>query len=346
MEAGSSPDPVETVPESTPDVATSPDASTPAAPSPAETKGAESAPSLIDSVKEALGEAKKESSPDSAKGSDADPSAPKAEGDGKPDPAAEQEIGELTEDELKKYAPKTQKRIRQLLTQRGEFEERAKAAESKAELFGRIETFADQNGLSGEDVEGLLEIGALVRGDPFKALDRLTPIYSELLKRTGHVLPAPIQERVQQGYLTEEDARRLVQAETKAALARERQTASDEQLNADRLRSQAQVHVGNVKSAATEWEATRKSNDPDWSLKQPRVAELVELEVHRNGYPTSTADVVKMLNDIEKKVSDELKRFSPKPREVIPAKGGASSGATAEPKTALEAARIALGGRS
>ena len=331
-EVVSSSDPVETV--------VTPDVSKPAESSPAEpAKGAEASPPLVlDAVKAALGDkAKKETSPDSA----TDPDVSKATPEGEK-PAAEQDLGELTEDELKRYAPKTQRRILSLLNQRGEYEKRAVAAEGKAELFGRIESFASQNGLSDEDVEGLLEIGSMVRNDPFKAVERLTPIYSELLKRTGHVLPAPIEERVKQGYLTEEDARKLVQAETRAALEEERRTKTEEQANADRQRGQAQAHVDGVKRAAADWEAARKSVDPDWSSKQPRVGELIELEVHRNGYPKSTADVVKMLDTINKKVSDEFKRFAPKPREVTPAKGDASSGAAAEPKTALEAARLAL----
>jgi hypothetical protein len=319
---------------------TAEDASTAADPSTAKDKGAQ--PSLLDSVKRVLSgkAAEKAGSPDAT--TDPDATSKATDADGK-DPTAEQELGELTEKELKTYAPKTQRRILSLLNQRGEYEKRATAAEAEAEVSRKITGFANEHGLSGEDVEGLLEIGALVRGDPFKAIERLTPIYSELLKRTGHVLPAEIQDRVKQGYITEEDARRLVAAETREVLAKERQEAMQKQADEDRLRGQAQAHVNDVKTVAADWEATRKRTDPDWSLKQPRVGELIELEVHRNGYPKSKADVVKMLDDIAKKVDEDTARFKPKPREVKPAQGGASSGATAAPKDVYEAVRRGLG---
>lgn len=302
--------------------------------------------SLLESVTDALGAREQEQSPSSER-DPADPAAPQAvEGQADAQPNADDPLGELTDEELKRYGPKTQRRMRQLLQERGEERRKAEALEPKAKAYDQIADFAKTNRLSNEDVGIVLELGALIRNDPEKAFERLTPIYRKLAESVGAVLPDDLQERVNLGYLTKEDAAELAKLRSTKSLTETRMKEQNEQTEQERQRQQAEAHVGECRKTANAWEAARKGSDPDWNLKQEEIGRRVRLAVLENGYPQTQDGVVKMLDGILKDVNDWLGRLRPKPQEKRPVVGTASSRSNAEPKSALEAAELALSTRS
>lgn len=313
------------------------DANTAEASSSSEGKGAEV--SLIDSVKEALSD--KEKSPGSGEQDLADPVVPKAEGQ-KPEaqPAIDDEI---TEDELKTYGPKTQRRMRQLLGARTELRQQVESLKPKAERVESLDQFLQQNGMTAREHAVMLELGALLVRDPFQARERLTPIIAKLDEIVGNVLPPELEERVSLGYLTREDARRLVKAERRETLTREQTEQQQREREQTEQRRQAEAQVAEAKRVGNEWEATVKAKDPDWPMKQQRFAEKLKIEVYEKGAPSSASAAVEMFNRIYDSVTKEITRFAPRRQEVRHVSAdAASSRADAEPKTALEAARLAL----
>lgn len=295
-------------------------------------------PSLLDSVKEAIGS--KEQTPGSRELDPADPAAPKVEGAKAPD--AEAPLGELTAAELKAYGPKTQRRMSQLLEQRLAVSTEVEALRPKAQQFEKIEQFAKQNRLSMQDLEVLHEVGALIVGDPDKALERLRPIIAELEKQTGGVLPPDLQERVALGYISKQDAHELVATRNRLARNTEQTEAQKQEAAAAEQTRQFKATVDSATTVANEWEAARKGKDPDWPMKQSRIHERIKLAVYETGFPDTKAKVVTMLDGIYADVNKEFKGFAPKPKEVRVATGGASSRATSAPTSALEAAKQAL----
>lgn len=305
-----------------------------------ETQGVEQSP--VDLVMEALGSTQKESSPDSERDPQ-DPVEPTSEQAQAGEDDAKQELGEITEEELKRYGPKTQARIKQLLDQRHEKHQEVEALKPKAAQYDAIMQFAEASRLSKEDVGSIMEIGSLVRNAPEKALEKLVPIVQHLQELTGQVLPADVQERVRLGYISEEDARRMVRSEKSTALTREQlEQARQDQERANEAAALQELQQS-AKSTAETWEATRKRTDPDWQLKQRRVGELAELEVRRNGFPESKAKMVELLDTVYAQVNQEMSRLLPRPKAVTPVTGTASAQATSEPKTSQEAALRALG---
>jgi len=296
------------------------------------TEGAK--PSLIDSVRAVIGD--KEQSP----GSERDPIDPAVS----PVTAAkpETELGDLTEAELKSYGPKTQRRINALLADRHDLTTKLSTFEGQAKQFEPVAQRAQQFRLTTEEQLISFELGGLLKTNPEAAKARLAPIMAKLEELTGNVLPPDLQERVALGYISEQDAKelnvtrtRLARNEGQTAAEREDRAAEDEQ----RTRT---AHVNDARDVGNNWETAKKASDPDWPLKQERVAELIKLEVYEKGFPKAKADVQRMLDGIYDKVSKEVSRFAPRPKSVRAVTANASSRATAEPKTALEAARLAL----
>ena len=306
-----------------------------------ETQGVEQSP--VDLVMEALGTTQKESSPDSERDPQ-DPVEPTSEqATAGEDDASKPELGEITDEELKRYGPKTQARIKQLLDQRHEKHQEVEALKPKAVQYDAIMQFAEASRLSKEDVGSIMELGSLVRNDPEKALQRLAPIVQHLQELTGHILPAEVQERVRLGYISEEDARRLVKSEKSTALTREQldQARQDQEREAEAAALKELQQT--AKTTAESWEAARKRTDPDWQLKQRRIGELTELEVRRNGFPETKAKMVELLDSVYANVNQEMSRLLPRPAAIKPVTGTASAQATSEPKTSQEAAMRALG---
>jgi hypothetical protein len=198
-------------------------------------------------------------------------------------------------------------------------------------------------GLETQEINTLFDIGkALKTGELRKAHDLIKPVFDSLQQALGHVLPNDLDVRVKQGEISEADARALATARADAAVAR---TNADRVQQAEAKRqkeTQNQTHVAAVQSAVTEWETSKAKADPDWKLKQPLVTQAIELAIHRQGYPKTTADAVKISETALAEVNKTFGQLAPRKQEVKPVAGTASSAATSAPKTMLEAARRGL----
>lgn len=335
MTTGSSPEAAEVDPIDAPQ----PDAenSAAAASSPAaDDKGEKS---LLDSVQEALGS--KAEPPAAEQDPKTSPSQAGAEAE---QPKPESLSDEVPEEEMKRYGPKTQARIRQLLEGRHAAREEANSLKPKAAEFDKFDNFVRQNQLSPEDVSATFNIAAAIRNDPHKAWDMITPIVRQLAEIVGHVLPADLQEEVRLGYITEQRARELAQTRSKTSLLEQRTTQSEERRKQEDERNRLSAHAATCRDTANDWEAQKKASDPDWNLKQGRITEKLKLKLHENGgFPETKQKVVEWLDEIHKQVTEEIKGFVPRPKPITPPNpGNASSRANAEPQTALEAAELAL----
>lgn len=313
------------------------DANTTAESSVAETQGEKS---LVDSVLAELNKGAKESSP----GSEPEPEAPGSPTAETPAEPEEEPLGEVTDEELKRYAPRTQKRIQQLLQNTYAAESRATAAEEKASRFDQIVGFAEANRLSNEDVSATFEIAALMKTAPDKAYEKVLPIFLHLSQVTGNVLPPEIQQKVELGYLPESDARELVRLKARTALSEAQQAEQARQAETEQKLEAQRNLVREATDATAAWEEQRSKTDPDWSSKKDLVLEFTRSEIATKGFPASKAQMVELLNSVSARVDQQVARFRPAPRAVTPVTGTSSARASAEPTSAVEAAMIALGG--
>lgn len=298
----------------------------------AATEGPES---MLDAVKAALAP-EAEKSPDSENdGSEGDAASAEAKAE------EDEPLGDLTEEELSRYKPKTQRRVRQLIEERNSARAELETVKQKAQGFEQIETYVRANGLTELDVNTGFEIMALMTRDPKAALEKLTPIVQHLQQTVGAVLPTDIAEDMRLGYISEQRAYELSQARAQAAIkAQEAQRLAETQQR-EAAQRQTEAHIEAVASAVTSWEKAKSSTDPDWELKRSRIGELMELEVRRSGYPRTAQDAVKLAETALERVSSELRRYTPK-TPVTPVVNASSSRSAAAPETMLDAIKQAI----
>lgn len=327
-----------------PEVTKTTDAQLPAESSTADTKDEKG--DMLAAVKAAL-------KPKEEKPSDSDePGSKPEEAAADPDAKKEGEEGEaepdaLTEEETAHLRPKTRKRIENLVRDRKERDEKIAAIEPKAQQFDQIRSFVDEAGLTKDEVNQGFAVMRDLRRNPFEAYQRLKPIVAQLAAMFGEGdLPEDLRQDVVTGRITEQRARELVTARSQSSIAT---TQAAENAKRDQERRDADAHrqnVDDVAGAVTAWENS-KATDPDWKLKQPRVTELVELEIIRrqrtdqNYFPTK-AEALKISQEALAKVEREMKAFAPRPRAMNPVTDAGSTRSVAKPTNALEAAKLAL----
>lgn len=314
---------------------------------PAESSNAEGEKGdLLTRVKDALDKAKEKSPASDEPGST--PEEPPA--DAKKEGAEEGKPGELTEEELARLKPKTRERIETLTRDVKDRETKIADLTPKAEKFEQIQRFVDDAGLSKDDVNTGFDVMRNLKNDPFKAYEQLRPIMDQLESIVGVRLPEDLHQAVSQGQLTEAHARELARTRSQATVTSQQLERTTRQQEQDRQRQESEAHVNDVASAVTEWEKTTGSKDPDWKLKQPRITELVELEVMRRQaqnprYFPSKEEAIEISKKALERVETELKALRPTRRAVATtpsADAGSTRSTVAAPKSMLEAAKLGL----
>lgn len=228
-------------------------------------------------------------------------------------------------------------RVRELLAER-------KVIEPKAQQWDGLQTWVHQNGLTPEDVNFGLGLMAQVRADPFKAWEQLQPLIAHLQGVVGEVLPDDLKKRVEGGTLNEDDARSIAAGRSKVKVFEQREqrrTESDQAADERRRVGEFATACGR---AVQVWETEFKETDPDYARKKDMVQSEIYALWAREGQPETPAKAVDQAKRARATVEDRLKGIMPSKPHVDPARGGESARTRAVPRTALEAAEMALAG--
>lgn len=253
----------------------------------------------------------------------------------------------------KVYPKNSQGRIRQLVDSNTEAETRhtSEVAEMKpkAEQMDRVTSFMEEHNIQPHEFDNALNITRLINSrDHDAALQAIEPIYQELQRRAGNVLPAKLQEEVRLGYITEDHARELHRSQTEAKSAQERQTEQKAQEQETKAREQWETHCSDMQSHADAWAKTKAASDPDWQLKQGELERELELRLLKGGreaFPKTKEEAIQLAEESLKAVEGRLKRFQPKPQaRTMPQGDHASPGNNAKPDTLMGAIDQALYG--
>lgn len=326
---------VETGASSTP-APQAPETGAPVAPEPSSDKG------YTEAVLSAL-KPKEGSQPSNADQKPTDPAKPEGEQpkvEGADDP---------TEEELKNYSPHARKRIGQLLGQRKElreqmegFQRETEPLKAQAKIAADLQSFVQTTGLTKDDLDAGFNIMGMMRSDPQKALEALMPLVSQLQERVGNVLPADLANDVREGRITVDHALNLSRSRAQNAHLQETMRERDERTRAQQEQAQFTQAVHGAATAVSDWERSKSTSDPDWHLKHERIAQLVELEVRRTGFPQNAQAAVQLHQKALDAVNSELKKLRPSPRPMSMASGHANPNSVDEPKSLMEAAMAGL----
>lgn len=258
------------------------------------------------------------------------------------------DLGDLSEEELSAYKPKTQRRMKQLLKQSEMLTNQLEEQRPVVEDFLRVRDFCNQAGLTKDDVNQGFEIMRSMKVDPHRAYEMITPIYRELEALVGAILPADLQEEVSAGRMSPERAQELSHLRSKTQVG---EITSKQQQEREQQRQHAE-QVGKLANdvglAVSNWERNWKKSDPDYRLKSTRVMERIQLGLMQaakaNTMPKTTEEAVAFAEKIKKEIDEEYRKILPKRDPVQPVTGvGGNPDSRPAPKNTLEVVQQALG---
>lgn len=210
----------------------------------------------------------------------------------------------------------------------------------KAELYEQLSTWTAQSGLEAPDVQNALQWAALMKNDPIKALEALTPVYEKLRHAAGAVLSDDLRAQVDDGAITETAAQELARLRRERELLADRNSRQSQQYEQQEQARQMTELQNQVRSAVNSAEQAIASKDPDFSRKKDLIATEVQALMMTEGVPMTADAAVLQFNKAVKNVNSKVALLIPKPRPVnqIQSAGG---GGVAAPTSAAEAMRLA-----
>lgn len=303
--------------------------------------------STLDLVKGAIEETNNEGESKADSSSEEDKSKEKEES--KDESESKEDSEEMTEEEEKAWKEqlnaKTRARFEQLQARYREAKDSLEKAETDAGFKAQFDQFLTNNNMSMEEANTLFDIGALMKSDPRKALEAITPYYNQLLQMTGEVLTPDLQEQVKHGYMTEQAALELSRQRANNRNYETRQQQQFDQQQQQEVQQQNQLQH-DIQAALADLEDSWKKSDPDYNMKSTKVQDRVKLmwyEASRNGQMPRTVDqAVRMAEKAKKEVENDLRQFIQK-KPVTPVDGGSTGPTKAEPQNTLDVIKQTLG---
>lgn len=199
-----------------------------------------------------------------------------------------------------------------------------------------------QAGLSKDEVSDGLQIIALSKTNPGKALDLIRPYIHSWMQQSGAALSADLRQKVDDGYLTEDDARELSRLR-----AEREQHASDlaARDRAEQTRSHAQLHA-HLGTTLQAWFDKWGQIDADATNDQKRkeVSRRLLLALRDHGSSGGAMDAATVHRICDQQLADvdalikAVNRTPPRARATAPKGGGSNVPLTApRPKDSMEA---------
>jgi hypothetical protein len=257
-------------------------------------------------------------------------------------PAAPDPNADPTEQELQGYKPSTRKLIAKLTTARNDAREQFDRVQPELAAHRELVGYLQRHQLAAEDVNLLLGVGAALRRGDFKAfLDGIEPYRQVARQSLGLDVSPDLQAQVDEGTISPEFAAELTK--TRLEAARSRVEASTQQ---DRHAARDQdAHQNALRLAIDGWESQVRSRDPDYARKELFVRRASQALLSEFGAPRSAQEAVQLAQRAYDEVSKGFGAIRPPRQPTRPTPNGFSTpslGAAAEPRTLLEAAKLAL----
>lgn len=256
----------------------------------------------------------------------------------KPDEGEDDTSDEDDEKAAQEANPVTRKKINKLLRQRRELRDQVSQLGPVAEIGNELQTFAQTNDLSGDDIIMSLQMAASLRkGDYAAFYQAVGPYVRRAQEYLGVVLPDDLQERVGKGEMTPAAAAEFARTRYDHQRAEVR-VQETEQANG---RANLQALQSDIQRSVSALEGRFSATDPDYKAKAGhvrRVAQAMLLE--RGGKINSVEDALAITRDAYLEVNKSLRNLQPTPRPTAPTPNGhgQTPAVRSQPKTLMEAA--------
>lgn len=210
--------------------------------------------------------------------------------------------------------PRWQKRLAENKELKGklvEFEQEAVPLREKARHLDSIRDFMVNNSLTPEEMTEGMDIMALMKRDPSKALEALRGKVELLEIAVGTRFPKDIQDKVDAGHLDAESAKELTQSRFMAKASEARAEVATETLQ----QTNVQTQQSGMRSAVVAWETDLKTRDPDYSKKKSFVISRTR-ELAQQNPPNTPEEAVALAKRAYDDVNKQIRQFAPAKQPV------------------------------
>lgn len=246
------------------------------------------------------------------------------EDDGETEDTSEKEVekkeeGEEKQEEDKKddKGPVPYERFNEVNTAKNVAEQQLNDVKPLAESYLSIHNHCQQHNISTEEFRYWMNVAALSKSDPAKALEVLKPQLQQFQSFTGDALPDDLRLAVESGEMKLEHAKRLAAAENRMKFGQQQQQVTMRQVQQQQEQQLAQT----FQNALGTWINTKKGTDPDFVPKANDEApdgkyelflQKLDVEARRSNI-RDAAGLVALAEKVHSSVNATVKRFSPKP---------------------------------
>lgn len=250
-------------------------------------------------------------------------------------------------DGVKKRLGHLNARAKKAERENAEFQAQIEPLQDSHERFTRLNDFVQTNNIEQKNVTVAFDAMAKMSAGDFQGfIDLVQPWYQQAQQALGATIAPDLQQRVDDGYLTEEDAKEMTKARVRADLS-EGKAQQLEQRTRERDETTAKEDGKTaVINAINDREAHYKSSDPDYALKSKAIASAIEFAVRGGNVPQTPEQAQKLVDDAHDLVTTQL---APPKRKATPTPPRPSSSnpsqGTAKPANAREAMMLGLRSR-
>lgn len=198
---------------------------------------------------------------------------------------AEEELGEITEEELKGYKAPTRKRIERLLDDRRKLSEEVESLKPEAQSMQTFKTFLEEGEIETKDAVDALLVLRMSKSskmeDRHLALKNAKMFVSQLEQQLGEVIPDDLQKKINDGDLDGEAAKEVAKARAIANISQEqtqKMISKAERNNEATVKAQADQAVT---TSISKWQETKTAQDPEFSRKAELLKKEIDLRVMR-----------------------------------------------------------------
>lgn len=253
---------------------------------------------------------------------------------------------EFTEEEIKQLKPSTQKRIRALNSKLEEAYAQAEEYKPDAESYRKVDDFMQKYGITPEESAEAFTIMALVKTDPNQALQRMQKHIDTISGHVGETLPADLLQKVEEGSLSEQDAKELSKARAQANIERQKREAAEQRYQKQQQEAQSQAQVREIGLALDNWQTKMRTADPDYDKKNGLVKTQLKALISELGQPKNPEEANRYADIAYGMVNQSLGSFmketqqAPQKREKRSIKSRSSSGPAPERQITAESPLI------
>jgi len=189
----------------------------------------------------------------------------------------------------------------------------------------RVQQFLQENSVSSKDAAEALKLAALAYNDPQKFFTQLKGMYEMWSQHLGMQLSPDLQQKVQDGYISQDDAEALSRAQAERDLVKAQNQKMQERVHETDTQKEIQFRT----RLFEDWAGQTSKTDPDLPKKLTLIAGRLRDIAASEGDPSSADDAWNRLSRAHKEVTESIRQFQ-QPRQPIQA-SPTSTGATRAP---------------